>query len=159
MNRMENRMEPKIVSKEAFTVVGISIRAHIEKHDIPQLWATLGSRVCEIRHLAEPGAAYGLTTSFAPETGEFDYVAGFGVERAEDVPEGMVGWEVPAATYAAFTCTLPTMPQAYDYAYNTWLPASGYQRAPGFEFECYDEEFDNQDPSAEFEFFIPIERP
>ena len=152
-------MEPKIVSKEAFHVVGIEIRAHVQKHDIPQLWATLGSRVCEIPNLVQPGVAYGLTTSFDPETEEFDYVAGFGVEEVGDVPEGMGSWTVPAATYAAFACTLPTMPEAYNYAYHTWLPESGYQRAAAYEFEFYDKQFDNQDPASELEFFIPIERP
>ena len=122
-------MEPKIVSREAFTVVGNSTHARVDKHDLPQLWAKLGSRVGEIQHLAQPGAAYGLTTSFEPETEEFEYVAGFGVEMVEDLPEGMGNWDVPSATYAAFKCTLPTMPQVYQYAYNTWLPASGYQRA------------------------------
>jgi AraC family transcriptional regulator len=150
-------MEPRMVSKNAFTVVGIKTRAHIEKHDIPELWAKLGPRVCEIPHLVEPGVAYGLTTSLDPESGDFDYVAGFGVEQVGELPVGMGSWEVPAATYAAFTCTLPTMPQAYDYAYRTWLPASGYQRAAGYEFELYDEEFDNQDPDSEFEFYIPIQ--
>ena len=156
MSEREGRMEPKIVSKEAFSVVGISIRAHIDKHDIPQLWAQLGSRVREIPHLVQPGVAYGLSTSFDPETGEFEYVAGFGVEQVEDLPEGMGSWDVPAATYAAFTCTLPTMPEAYKYAYETWLPESGYQRAHAYEFELYDEAFDNQNPDSEFAFYIPI---
>lgn len=151
-------MEPKIVRKEAFTVVGISTRAHLENNPIPQLWMELGPRAGEIQHFVQPGAAYGLTTSFEPETGEFDYVAGFGVERVEDLPQGMDSWDVPEATYAAFTCTLPTMPQAYQFAYHTWLPASGYQRAPGYEFEFYDEQFDAQDPDSEMQFFIPIER-
>jgi AraC family transcriptional regulator len=156
-NAREDAMEPKIVSKEAFSVVGISIRAHVEKHDIPRLWGTLGSRVCEIQHLVQPGVAYGLTTSFDPETGEFDYVAGFGVEQVGHLPEDMGSWDVPAATYAAFTCTLPTMPEMYKHAYETWLPASGYQRARTYEFDFYDEAFDNQDPDSEFEFYIPIE--
>lgn len=150
-------MEPRIVSKEAFTVVGIGTRAHLEKNEIPQLWISLGSRVGEIRHIAKPSAAYGLTTSFDPDTGKFDYVAGFGVERVENLPQGMASWDVPEATYAVFACTLPTMPQAYDYAYGTWLPASGYQRASSYEFEFYDEQFDAQDPGSEFQIFIPIE--
>jgi AraC family transcriptional regulator len=152
-------VEPRILSLEEFYVVGIKTIAHVQSHDLPQLWGKLGSRVCEIPHLVQPGAAYGLITSFDPETEEFEYVAGFGVEKVGEVPEGMGSWTVPAATYAAFTCTLPTMAQAYDHAYNTWLPESGYQRAPTYEFEFYDKEFDNQDPASEFEFFIPIVRP
>jgi predicted transcriptional regulator YdeE len=152
-------MEPRIVRLEEFYIVGIEIRAHVQEHDIPQLWGKLGPRVCEIPHLVEPGVAYGLTTSFDPETEEFDYVAGFGVDQIGEVPEGMGSWTVPGATYAAFTCTLQSMPQAYNYAYHTWLPESGHQRAASYEFELYDKEFDNQDPTSEFEFFIPIEQP
>jgi AraC family transcriptional regulator len=145
------------VKKAGFAVVGISVRAHVEKHNIPQLWSTLGTRVEELEHLASPSAAYGLTTCFDEPTGEFEYVAGFEVERVEGLPEGMGSWQVPEARYAVFTCTLPTMPQAHRYAYEIWLPQSDYQRSASMEFERYDERFDPQDPNSEFEFYIPIE--
>ena len=48
------------------------------------------------------------------------------------------------------------MGEVMEFAHGTWLPASGYQRAPTYEFELYDEEFDNQDPGSKFEYYIPI---
>jgi AraC family transcriptional regulator len=150
-------MEPKIVSKPAFSVVGMEIRGHVEDHQVPQLWQALGPRAGEIGHLAQPGAAYGMTLSFDEASGEFDYVAGFEVDRVEGVPEGMGSWEIPAQTYAVFSCTLPTMGELFKHALGTWLPQSGYRRGTGPEFELYDESFDPQDPDSELAYYIPIE--
>jgi AraC family transcriptional regulator len=89
-------------------------------------------------------------------TGEFDYIAGFEVARVEDLPKGMVRWEVPGGKYVVFTCTLPTLGETFKYAYNTWLPASGYQCTGGPEFELYDEDFSPQVPDSKMDIYIPI---
>ncbi len=61
-----------------------------------------------------------------------------------------------AQTYAVFACTLPTIGEAYDMAYQQWLPQSGYRHADGAEFELYDEKFNPQDPAATLYLYIPI---
>jgi AraC family transcriptional regulator len=149
-------MEPKIVTKPAFTVVGMKYRGKNEKSEIPQLWEQFGPRICEIKHLADPHVAYGVMHNYDEESGEFDYVAGFEVSSVAEVPEGMVSWEVPEQTYAVFTCTLPTLMETFERAYKTWLPHSGYQRADSPEFELYDENFDSQDENSEMAIYIPI---
>ena len=83
-------------------------------------------------------------------------MAGIEVERPADLPESMVSWDLPEATYAVFMCTLPGLGEAYTHAYSTWLPQSGYERAPGPEFERYDARFDPGDPSSKMEICIPI---
>jgi AraC family transcriptional regulator len=149
-------MEAKIVKREAFTVVGF---LHIGKNDnneIPQMWQALGGRFAEIRHISKPDIAYGVCDNFNEESGTFDYAAGTEVDRAADLPKGMVSWEVPAATYAVFTCTLRTLGETHEGIHSAWLPESGFERAPGPEFELYDEDFDPRDPDSRMDIHIPI---
>jgi AraC family transcriptional regulator len=91
------------------------------------------------------------------DTGEFDYVAGFEVSSAADLPPGMVACEVPGGRYAVFGTTLPGVGETFKHAYDEWLPASGYEHRPGPDLEVYDETFDPQDPSSTFEVYVPIE--
>jgi len=149
-------MEPKIATRPAFTIVGMLYRGKNEKGEIPQMWDEFISRADEIKRKVNPHVAYGVIDNFDMRSGEFDYVAGFEVESIADIPEGMVSWEVPEGTYAVFTCTLPTLMEAFQYAYKTWLPQSGYSRADGPEFELYDENFDPEDESSEMYIYIPI---
>ena len=149
-------MEPKIIKGAAFTVVGMKYHGKNENNEIPQLWGEFGPRMGEIKQVANPHVAYGVCDNFDKGSSEFDYIAGFEVGSTDEIPEGMVSWDIPAGQYAVFTCTLPTLGEAYQYAYHTWLLQSGYQRAPGPEFELYDESFDPRDPSSEMDVYIPI---
>lgn len=149
-------METKIVVRGAFTVVGLKYRGKNEHNEIPQLWQALGPRTGEIEHLADDTAAYGISANMDMASGEFDYIAGFEVSSAEDVPEGMVAFEVPGGRYAVFRTTLPQIGETFQNAYHTWLPQAGLQPTGGPEFELYDEQFDPQDPTLEFDLYIPI---
>jgi AraC family transcriptional regulator len=149
-------MEPKIVSREAFTVVGMHYRGKNENNEIPQMWQAFGPRMPEIKHMVDQHVAYGISDNMDESTGEFDYIAGFQVKQVEAIPEGMVCWEVPGGSYAVFTCTLPTLGETFQHAYKTWLPQSGHQPTGGADFEIYDEKFDSQDPNSLFDVYIPI---
>lgn len=150
-------MKPKTTARPAFTVVGVKYRGKNENNEIPQMWSEFGPRMNEIKHKRNPHVAYGVMGNFDGDTGEFDYVAGFEVTSAAELPEGMVSWEVPEQNYAVFTCTLPTLHDTFHYIYETWLPQSGCQRAEGPEFELYDKSFDPQDKSSEMYVYIPIQ--
>jgi AraC family transcriptional regulator len=149
-------MEPKIINRPAFTVVGAKYHGKNENDEIPQMWGEFGPRMGEIKHVVDPHVAYGVMDNYDEESGTFDYLAGLEVESAVDLPEGMVGWEVPEQTYAVFTSTLPTLHETFQHIYETWLPQSGHQRAGGPEFELYDENFDPQDESSEMYIYIPV---
>jgi AraC family transcriptional regulator len=151
-------MEPKIVHREAFTVIGMHYRGKNENNEIPQLWQALGPRFQALENVANQQVAYGISANMDEKTKEFDYVAGFEVSDPEDIPEGMVRWEVPAAEYVVFTTTLPAIGDTFHQAYDNWLPQSGYQPTGGPEFELYDERFDPQDPDSKFDLYIPVER-
>jgi AraC family transcriptional regulator len=149
-------MEPRIVERGAFTVVGLKYRGKAEENKIPQLWQDLMPRAGEIEHLADDTAAYGISANMDMESGAFDYIAGFEVSSAETVPAGMVHFEVPGGRYAVFSTTLPKIGEIFQSAYHVWLPAAGCEPAGSPEFELYDEQFDPQDPNSEFDLYIPI---
>jgi AraC family transcriptional regulator len=150
-------MEIRIVEREAFTVVGMKYRGKNENNEIPQMWQALGPRTGEIKQMTGEQIAYGISANMDMETHEFDYVAGFRVNSAKEVPEGMVAFEVPKARYAVFTTTLPKIGETFQNAHHTWLPEAGQRPTGGPELELYDEQFDPQDPHSEFEVYIPIE--
>jgi len=88
--------------------------------------------------------------------GVFDYVAGFEVYSTDDIPEGMVVWEIPEQKYAVFPCTLKTIGEAYQHALQTWLPQSDYQRGDGPDFELYDRSFNPKDEGSLLYIYVPI---
>jgi predicted transcriptional regulator YdeE len=151
-------MEPKIEKRQAFTVVGMRYHGKPDQNEIPRLWSEFGPREGEVEPKTDPPTCYGIMDNHDEASGEFDYVAAFEVERAVDIPDGMVRWEVPEQTYAVFTCTLPTIAEAYEYAHSEWLPVSGYRHAAGPYFELYNEEFDPENPESELYIYIPINK-
>ena len=150
-------MEPKSVHKDGFTVIGLKYHGKNENNEVPQLWGAFGARRDEIKNVVNGYVAYGISANMDAETGEFDYVAGFEVSNTENVPEGMVCFEVPGGRYAVFTTTLPKVGETFQYAYRTWLPQSDYQPAGSPDFELYGEYFDPRDPKSEFSVYIPIQ--
>ena len=149
-------MEPKIVKRDAFNIVGMLYRGKNENQEIPQLWGQFGPKWKEIKHIVNPEVCYGVMDNYDESSGEFDYVAAMEVERIEEIPEGIVGWEVPEQTYAVFPCTLPKIKEAYDYALHKWLPESAYEHTGSIEFELYGETFNSEDASSELYYYMPI---
>jgi AraC family transcriptional regulator len=153
-------MEPSIVRKAAFTVVGMEEHGRNENNELPALWQSFIPRMCEIRGRVNPHESFGLCIGDMDykQTGVFRYVAGQQVTDAAAVPDGMLAVTVPEATYAVFTHrgTLETLGQTYDYIYGTWLPTSGREVADTPDFELYDDRFDATSPSSEMDIYIPL---
>jgi len=147
-------MEPKIVTKPAFTVVGMLYHGKNENNEIAQVWSEFIPRVKEIEHMGLQNS-YGVCGQ-PEENGAFKYVAGFEVDSVAGIPEGMISWDVPAQKYAVFPCTLSTIHEAYQHAFKTWLPQSDYQAGDGPDFEMYDESFDPQVEGSVLYIYIPI---
>ena len=150
-------MEPKIVRRPAFTVVGVKYRGKNENNEIKQMWQVFGPRMGEIKHKVDVYTALGVCANKDNETGEFDYIAGFEVETAAEIPPDMVSIDIPAATYAAFATTLPAIGQTFDNAHHKWIPQAGYRPTGGAELEVYGKEFEPQDPASTFDIYIPVE--
>ena len=151
-------MEPKIATRPAFKVIGMKYHGTAQENEIPQLWVNFMGRQDEIQHRVDTLLSYGVTTSFDFVSREFDYIACIPVEEIAEVPDGMVGIEIPEGTYAEFTTTIPTMMESYKYANDKWLPQSGYVRDYRPEFEEYPGEFNPDDPESRFRFYVPIKK-
>jgi predicted transcriptional regulator YdeE/DNA-binding transcriptional MerR regulator len=151
------QLEPKIVQREAFTVVGMEYRGKNENNEIKDMWDLFAPRMGEIKHPIWQWGSYGVCRDM-PEEGGLHYLAGVEVEQVEDVPDGMTVWTVPEQTYAVFPCTLPTLHDAYRYAFEEWLPQSGYRRGDGPDFELYTEEFEPDDPASTMYIYVPIRK-
>jgi predicted transcriptional regulator YdeE/DNA-binding transcriptional MerR regulator len=157
-------MEPKIVKKDGFTMVGLRYFGTNQNQEISRMWGQFNQRMEDMGGLPNDTgeAAIGLciTPEDAPVEDGFEYVAGLPVSKVGDVPEGFVVRGVPAYTYAVFTHKgdLASLAGTYEYIYETWLPQSGYQLAAKLDFEYYNEEFKDFAPDSVFYIYIPIEK-
>ena len=151
-------MGPNIGTRPAFKVVGMKYHGTAQENEIPQLWGEFMGRRDEIQHRVDTLVSYGVTTSYDFVSKEFDYTACIPVENIDEVPAGMVGIEIPEGVYAEFTTTMPTIKEGYEYAYDKWLPQSGYIRDYRPEFEEYPGDFNPEDPKSEFSFYVPIKK-
>jgi AraC family transcriptional regulator len=153
-------MQPKIVERQAFHVVGMTQRFTPGKIDgIPALWDRFILRAGEIEGIV-PGVHYGIgADDRRPGDPGFLYTAGAGVTSLGPVPEGMNVITVPAGRYAVFTHRGPVTHFAKTIVsvWNHWLPASGHKARHAPDFECYDARFKMNSPDSEVDLYIPIE--
>lgn len=148
-------MQPEIVTKPAFTVIGLLLHTKPMATEIPQLWDKFVPRMDEIAHVAEPHVSYGLMQHDGSMT-QLDYMAGSSVTQADEVPAGMVRWDVPANTYAVFETNIATIGETFGYIYNTWLPTAAYQPVAAPYFERYGEKFSPDNPVLAI--YIPVQK-
>lgn len=150
--------EPTLMSRPAFKLAGMSMRAKPADPEIGHLWGRFGPRAGEIKHAVQRDVFYGAMDHFDAQMTGFDYMAGVEVDNDKDLPADMVAWEIPSQTYAVYPCTMSTIPEAYHHLYGTWFANSGYRRAPGPEFEYYPAEFNPDDPNSRLAIYVPVER-
>ena len=162
MDKGKETMEPKIVNRPAFKVIGLSYVGKNEHGEIGQMWRRFNQRAHEIKSINDK-EAFGLcfsTVEGGAKPGEFEYVAGFEVAGKENLPDGMVYREVPAYKYAVFTHhgKLDKLGETYQYIYNTGLAQAGLKVHPDkFDMEVYAEDFKLGDDNSKFYIYVAIE--
>ena len=160
----ERPMEPKIMTKPGFTMMGLRYFGKNEKGEVSDLWQAFNQQVAALGGLPyETGeAAIGLciTPENAAPEGAFEYVAGFPVSQVGDIPEGFVVREVPEHTYAVFAHKgdLAGLEKTHEYIYEVWLPQSDYVLASKKDMEYYNEDFKFFAPDSVLYIFIPVEK-
>lgn len=125
---MAERTDPVIVHKGGFKVAGLRYEGQNEHGEIPAMWDIFIPRIHELIPDTSVGIkCYGIAREMPgvpPEQG-FEYLAGVEVESLDHLPAGMVGWEIPALTYAVFPAhDVPGIAPVLDYFYKQWLPHS-----------------------------------
>ena len=148
-------MEPKIVNKETFTVLGVVYEGKNENNEIPELWGRFVPLIPKIENMTD--GSFGICKP-ANEDGSFRYMAGMGVSNVDNVPGGMQVWEVPASQYVVFPCTLRTIRDTYKHIFETWLPGSGYTYVESPDFEYYDENFNADVEGSILYIYVPVKK-
>jgi len=158
-------MEPKIMVKKEFKVVGVRGQTCLKNNVIPKMWEKFFPRMSEVKNRINNDSAYGICecsdmgeSQFNDET-PFNELVCVEVDNFEKVPAGMVSKTIPTQKYAVFTHRGPlnNLRQTYDYIYKTWLPSSGHEIAFKDDFEHYDNRFKGiDDPGSEFDIYVPI---
>lgn len=161
MVKGSEEMKYKVVKKEAFRIVGISmpLNQDIEKNFevVPQMWgkAATDGTVMELAGMmnSDPMGVLGVSACMGGDEWRY-YIA-----VASTAPAGGK-WEeytVPAATWAIFEGSGNNMSiQDLEKRIVTeWLPTSGYEYANAPDIEVYI----NPDPTdAKYEVWIPVNR-
>ena len=156
-------MEPKIISKKAFPIIGIELKTTSREGknfiEIPQFWTQViqKKQIDKIPNKKQPGAVLGICMDFRTD-GDFSYIIGSEVTNTDRVPDDMVTKMIPNAEYAVFTA-IGKMPDSIQdttkYIHREWLPKSKFQHADSPEFELYDERSDNSE-NSEVDIYVPI---
>lgn len=145
-------MEPQILTRPAFEVIGLPYLGHNKNNDLALLWDQFIPRLGEVANQAPD--SFGICGDVDPD-GRFHYMAGVQVTEVGDIPEGMSLWSIPEQTYAAFPCTLETIRDTYNHIYQDWLPKSGYKQADGPDLEYYAPDFNPTTGTGMF-VYIPV---
>ncbi|HMN61081.1 MAG TPA: MerR family transcriptional regulator [Anaerolinea sp.] len=159
-DRKDPNMQPKIVNRPAFTVIGYCYHGNNQNQEIAEMWGRFTQRLGEIQtnNALETFGVCSLPAGL-PE-GHFEYVAGMQVPEDALVPEGMVKRTLPAYTYAVFEHVGPldTLHQTYQNIHQAWLPQSGYQALEdGLDMEVYDDRvFKDFSPDSIMYIFVPV---
>ncbi|MHB1355965.1 MAG: MerR family transcriptional regulator [Anaerolineae bacterium] len=158
-NKKEFDMQPRIVIKPAFHVVGMCYHGTNQNHEIPDMWGVFLQRTGEIERI-NPTLSYGVCSlpTGLPE-GHFEYVAGVEVNEGAPVPAGMVLRSLPEMRYAVFAHrgSLESLGKTYQNVYEVGLPESGLQPLTlGLDMEVYTEEWADGAPESVLYIYIPI---
>ncbi|PEA53710.1 AraC family transcriptional regulator [Bacillus pseudomycoides] len=157
-------MQPKIVKKESFQAVGISITTNNELEmssggKIPHLWSQyfqeqISNHIPNKTTQTETLALYSNYES--DETGFYTFAIGVPVSTVIDTPENMTSFTIPATTYAVFTTRRGPLSEIIVEAWQEiWNWSKENKRAFTTDFELYDERaFDPND--AQVDIYIAL---
>lgn len=148
-------MEPRIIYKPAFTVVGFAQAVDGGGGDHESLWEQLAARFREIP-FANPDVGYGVHIT---RERTHSYLVGLGVTQAGGpVPAGMSHFAMGPQTHAVFAHSgwMVGLPQTVTAIYDTWLPKVGYRPAEDYYFEFYDDHFQPNSALSTIFIWVPV---
>jgi AraC family transcriptional regulator len=148
---------PRFVTGPAMLVAGLSARySYGAIAGIPAQWQRFGPYIGHVPD--QRGAAcFGLCHNYDGE-GQFDYLCGVEIARADNLPSGFTLVRLTAQKYAVFTHRnhISTIGNTMKTIWEIWLPSSSYRFAEAPEFERYDDRFDGATGTGEMEIWLPI---
>ncbi|WOO35678.1 GyrI-like domain-containing protein [Anaerocolumna sp. AGMB13020] len=134
-------IEPTIILKKQFQLIGITRTVHPGSKEISQLWREFHRRSDLIEISLNSDKLIGLCEYMPDITddSEFSYMACKEVLSTDNIPTGMNAKIIPCTKYAVFTHsgTMDRLKETYDKIYGVWLPLTGRQLAEADTLEIY----------------------
>jgi predicted transcriptional regulator YdeE len=145
-------------SKPAFNIIGISVRTNnnVGGKDIGNLWGKFMSEgIFEKIPNKTSYDVYGIYTDYESDfMGDYTTIVGCEVSSLEEIPEGMVGINIPKSNYKIFTAK-GKMPEC---VYEKWTEIWGnkeLERTYVTDFEVYGAKSLNP-MDAEIDIFLSV---
>jgi predicted transcriptional regulator YdeE len=146
----DQTMNPRVVEKAGFTVIGISARTSNAKEVtdegvIGKMWARLFQEgvLAKIPNKADQNIVAVYTEYAGDHNGEYTYMLGARVTSDSEVPAGMVANKIAAQKFAIFTSekgpAQKVVPQVWMKINSLPQTAVGGDRNYKADFEIYDE--------------------
>ncbi len=156
-------MEPKIIMKNGFSVIGMECQMSQEEKEAGfnpavELWNKFNNRKGEIAN-AIPNVNIGLSPYETGYDAKHSYIAGVEVAKVDKVPDGMVVRTVPAAKFAVFMIKgkISEWGKQFDFIFGKWIPESKYEFDTVDSMEVYGEKAkDINSEEYEYELYLPI---
>ena len=157
-------LTPEIYKQKRLLLVGLRTLFYSVDSDknnigeqLPPLWGAFLARLGEITRTVS-GRCYGVVRQEHADSERLEYHAAIEVTDVTSPPDGMVTFEVPAATYARFEHRGPAqlVDHTVSYAYATWLPLSGNRHTYAPDLEIYGARYHPTGDDSVFHYAIPI---
>lgn len=158
-------LEPKIIHKKAFQVVGYTFNANLQEIEAEQLdkkaTERLKANTANIQHKIGTHIyliqVYPKKEHFNAYTDPFTQIIGYEVSQPGDLPQDAILHQVPENNYIAYTHHgLDTeIYKSYDYLYGKWIKDNNYHLID-YDFEVWDERFKPEEPTNEIDMFIAV---
>ncbi|MCE9599613.1 MAG: AraC family transcriptional regulator [Spirochaetia bacterium] len=165
------RISEKTAVRGQMLVSGISRRVTMQdnqnERDIPEFWRSFHTKDIgsQIPNRKTERTLLGVYT-------EWDYDEGFRLTVGAEVTKepgspsetssgDQTEWSsvvIPPQKYVVFTVQgagIGDLLAGWKYIYGTWLPRTKRERAPGFDFDLFDERFDGSEKSLS-DIYIPV---
>jgi predicted transcriptional regulator YdeE len=152
--KKETEMNPRAVQQEGFTVVGIAVRTSNAEQmtaarPIGKQWERLFREgvLAAIPNKADGNILAVYSDYASDKDGEYTYLLGARVTKAESVPAGMTVKNIPGGRYAVFTSEKgPVQKVVVEMWQRVWATpksALGGERTYKTDFEIYDQRAQN----------------
>ncbi|MDR0140049.1 AraC family transcriptional regulator [Metabacillus idriensis] len=162
-----SEMNYRIEEKEAFYIVGIKKRVHLQfngvNQEIASMWKNLDNEtISTLKALSnvEPMGLISASTNFSEgrmeEKGELDHY--IGAATTKECPDNLTQLDVPALTWAVFEAIGPfpdKLQEVWGRIYSEWFPSSNYEQLEGPEI-LWNENKDTASPVFRSEIWIPV---
>ncbi len=152
-------MEPTIIQREAFVVMGTLTRIPASEESgefYEKIWADFEQYNDLLKTLSTNQKYYGVSFN-TDEKNIMEYLTAMAVpEGTKPADEKLIVRKIPAARYAVFKCPIESIGKTYHYIFDQWLPGSSYSIKPdAASFEEYPSEGQENLPVS---IHIPINK-